>query len=218
MISHGARSQTVRPSLIAFVVGACAACVVASSRAGTPRAGILQSAGGGVRIASVTAGVSTECLFAISRTLTCVVRDRDGHIHDGFRASMNQDRVVFAPRSTRPLTVAQPPGTPVYGAYRTDPDPRLIRLDESASIGFLGTNIACQAARDGSTPGLRCLSHAGPGLPGPCCGPSFGLLVGSYGFYLSPRRLQELLVTGTGVTTGSHPPRAPYRIVREWRR
>jgi hypothetical protein len=154
-------------------------------------------------------------MFDSSRTLSCSVR-RDG-VQNGFRASMNHGRVIFRAGSTT-LAVVQRPGIPVYGTYRADPRPRTIRLAESASIGFLGTNVSCEAARDGTAPGLRCLAHVGPGLPGPCCGPSFPLLVGSYGIYLSARRLQELLVVASGVTVGSHSGAVPYRVVREWRR
>ena len=93
----------------------------------------------------------------------------------------------------------------------------MITLAEGASIGFLGTNVGCAAVRDGLVPGIRCLAHSGQGLPGPCCGPNFALLVGSHGFFLSPRRLRELLVVDDGVSAGTGPDSPPYRVIMEWR-
>jgi hypothetical protein len=129
---------------------------------------------------------------------------------------MDRNRVVFLRGSTRLLAAAQRAGAPVYGDYQHDAQPRSIRLAAGASVGFLGTNIACAAVAESATRGLRCLAHAGRGLPGPCCGPNFGLHVGSYGFFISPTRLEELRIVASGVYEGSGPHPPPYRTARSW--
>jgi hypothetical protein len=133
---------------------------------------------------------------------------------------MDPGRVVLSQvRAGKRVTLAavsQASGKPVYGRFARDRHPRQINLAEGASIGFLGTNIGCAAVRDHSSPGIECLAHSGLGLPGPCCGPNFALLVGSHGFLLSSRRLAELLVVNDGVSTGSGG--SPVRVLHEWRR
>ena len=208
------------------VVLVSATAFTGSGRAQTPQEGVLEPAGGGNGIVSIVGGQAVACTFHRAGgvpQLRCDVR-RNARI-EGFLTTMDPNRVAFLRVRTNttgnriaPLAaVSQQAGAPVYGAFQSDPNPTQIELANGATIGFLGTNIACSARRDGRAPALLCLAHAGPGLPGPCCGPSFGLLVGSYGFFLSPRRLEELRVVTTGVYSGSgtHPP--PDRIVNEWR-
>jgi hypothetical protein len=205
--------------VVVLVVAASGACAVAGGLAAPPQVGILDPAGGGVRIAYRIGTVSIQCSFrrtqAVPR-LTCAAR---GPVDHAFATSMDRSRVVFyrAGRVTPLKAVSQAAGEPVYGDYAADPHPRLIELAQGASIGFLGTNVECVAVRDGSAPGIRCLAHGGQGLPGPCCGPNYPLQVGSYGFYLSARRLQELHVVNSGVSTGSGPHPSPYKVVKEWR-
>lgn len=197
-----------------LLAGGCvslAACAAVASLAGAgwagpPQTGILQPAGGGVRVAYGSVACSFGLTASVPR-LTCSTSAR------GFGVRMDLRRVAFYRGSTRLLTVTQRAGTALYGDYEPDPNPGLITLAPGASVGFLGTNIACSAAANG----LRCLAHAGGGLPGPCCGPNYGLYVGSYGFFLSPTRLQALRVVSTGVYEGSGPHPPPFRVLRDWR-
>lgn len=199
------RSRSRAGGIVGLAAAAVAAATLVATSSAAPPGGILQPVGGGVLIAYA----SVECSFdgpARLPRLSCSTSAR------GFRAAMDRGRVAFLRGSTRLLTVTQRAGAAVYGDYLTDPSPRLIRLGAGASIGFLGTNIACATVANG----LRCLAHAGGGLPGPCCGPNYGLQVGSYGFFLSPTRLQELRVVHTGVYEGSGPYPPAYRTVRSW--
>jgi len=158
-------------------------------------------------------GASVGCSFAATSRLpliTCTTRR--------LSATMDARRVVFNRAGKRVAVVAQRAGAPVYGPYEPAQPGNPIVLGKGATVGFLGTNVACTALLDGSAPALRCLPRGGLGLPGRCCGPNFGLLVGGHGFLLSPRRLEELLVVGTGVYTGSGSHPAPFRVVKTWRR
>lgn len=191
---------------VSLAVCAAVASLAGAGRAGAPRHGILQALGGGVRVAYSSVTCSFGGTAALPR-LACSTSAR------GFGAGMTRRRVDFFRGSTRLLTVAQRAGTAVYGDYAPDPQPGLVQLAEGATVGFLGTNIACSAEAGG----LRCLARAGKGIPGPCCGPNYGAQVGSYGFFLSPTRLQELHVTGTGVYQASAPHPPLFRVLRDWR-
>jgi hypothetical protein len=192
--------------LVSLAACAAAASLAGFGWAGAPRSGILGPVGGGVRIAYSSVTCSFDGTARVPR-LTCSTSAR------GFGAGIDRRHVDFFRGSTRLLTVAQRAGAAVYGDYAPDHDPGLIRLAAGATVGFLGTNIACSTVANG----LRCLAHAGQGLPGPCCGPNYGLHVGSSGFFLSPTRLQELHVVGTGVSEGSGPHPPPFRVLRDWR-
>lgn len=213
--------------MLARGLAAAAAAVSVASFAATaggqqPPRGILDPAGGGVRVVYAVGAASVRCSFGRSGgvpRLACSLRGRDGRTPDrGFAATMDAGRVaLFRVRAGRRAPLAawsQQAGASAYGAFRRELHARVIRLHEGASIGFLGTNVGCAAVRDGRAPGIRCLAHGKGGLPGPCCGPNFPLLVGSQGFFLSAHRLQALLVVDDGVN-GSAP---PYRVVSEWQR
>jgi hypothetical protein len=213
----------MRAWVAALAVAIGAASAAATARGGPPQKGILQPVGGGVRLEYVVGADPVRCSLGLSgRTpqVACAVGGKAGR--RGFGATMDRRRLVFsrarAGRSTVLSTVSQRAGPPIYGAFRRYP-PRLIRLADDASVGFLGTNVACTAAAEGPAPGMLCLAHAGQGLPGPCCGPDYPLLVGSHGFLISPSELEELLVVNDGVSVGSSgpPPGAPFRVVRVWR-
>lgn len=137
---------------------------------------------------------------------------------------MDPHQVVFlrvrAGRQSTLAALPQHPGSPVYGSFREQQAERIIQLQEGATVGFLGTNIACTAVADSNAPAVRCLAHGAGGLPGPCCGRNYTLLVKSKGFFLTPRRLQALLVITNGVTQvgngGTAHPLRPYRVIADW--
>jgi hypothetical protein len=206
----------VRRQTVLLVTAASAASLVATALGGQPNGGILEPAGAGVRIVYALGNSSVQCSFGRSGhvpRLVCGIGGRSSR--QIFRAIIDVRRVAFfrvrGGRAAQLRAVSQRAGDPIYGPFGPDPEPRVITLAEGASIGFLGTNVGCTAVRDGVAPGIRCLAHSGQGLPGPCCGPNFSLLVGSHGFFLSTHRLQDLLVVGDGVNS------PPYRVVTEWR-
>jgi hypothetical protein len=144
----------------------------------------------------------------------------------GFAATIDVTRTTaFRFRADRPSPLGawrEPASTPVYGAFQRSRAGRVVRLAGGATVGFRGTAVACSARRDGGAPGIRCLVHGDQALPGPCCGPNYALLAGSYGFFLSTRRLEMLDVVDDGVTQvgpgGSVPRLPPYRVAAAWRR
>ena len=154
------------------------------------------------------------------------MRRADGGIPEqAFAATMDARRVVFlrvrGGRQTRLAAFPQRAGAPVYGPFRQEGKARTVQLYEGATIGIVGTNVACTAQRYGDAPALRCLAHGPGGLPGPCCGPNYPFLVKSNGFFLAPRRLQALLVVNSGVTQVANgapvgPLPSPYRVVKTW--
>ena len=89
---------------------------------------------------------------------------------------MDASRVAFfrfrAGRLVELRAVSQRPGAPVYGPFRSDSDPRTIALAENASIGFLGTDIACAAVHDGAVPALGCFAHGRSVFQAPAAGPT----------------------------------------------
>lgn len=216
--------------LLALATVAAAGVGLASAAAGGPPPGpIREPAGGGVQIVYMLGAFSVRCSYSRAGglpRLACGTRQAKGGIPEqAFAATMDARRVVFlrarAGRQTPLAALPQRAGAPVYGPFRQEGNARTVRLPEGATIGFIGTNIACSAERYGDAPALRCLAHGPGGLPGPCCGPNYPLLVKSNGFFLTPRRLQALLVVNNGVTqvadgagAGSLPP--PYRVVRTW--
>jgi hypothetical protein len=216
--------------LAAAAVALTVASLAATAEGQRPPRGILDPAGGGVRVVYAVGAASVRCSFGRSRgvpRLACSLRRRDGRSPErDFAATMDAGRValfrVRAGRRTRLAAWSQQTGAPAYGAFRREPHASVIRLHRVASIGFLGTNIGCVAVGDGRAPGIRCLAHGTGGLPGPCCGPNFPLLVGSHGFFLSTRRMQALLVVDDGVTEvpngGVARSAPPYRVIAEWRR
>jgi len=213
--------------LASAVVAAAGLCSTAAG--GEPQGGILFPVGGGVQIVYTVGASSERCSYGGSSGLprpACSTRPVDGSTPmQSFAAVMDPHQVVFlrvhAGRQTRLAALPQLAGAPVYGPYREQRTDRIIQLREGATVGFLGTNIACTAAPSGHTPAMRCLARAPGGLPGPCCGPNYPLLVKSTGFFLSPRRLQALRVVSSGVreipngtVAGPVPP--PYRVIKTW--
>jgi hypothetical protein len=213
--------------LAAVAVAAAGLCSVGA--AAGPQGGILEPVGGGVEVVYRVGASSARCLYGRSAGLPRLVCDigraGGGSEKHGFAALMDARQVVFvrvrAGRQTRLAVLSQRAGVPVYGAFRRQRAARIVELRAGATIGFIGTNIACTAERYGNAPALRCLAHGPGGLPGPCCGPNYPFLVNSNGFFLTPRRLQALLVVNSGVTqvnngTATGPPPPPYRAIRNW--
>jgi hypothetical protein len=204
--------------------------LAATAEGQRPARGILDPASGGVRVVYAVGAASVRCSSGRSSgvpRLACSLRGRGGRSPErDFAATMDAGRValfrVRAGRRSRLGAWSQLAGAPAYGAFRREPYARVIRLRRGASIGFLGTNIGCVAVGDGRAPGIRCLAHGTGGLPGPCCGPNFPLLVGSHGFFLSTRRMRALLVVDDGVSQvpsgGVARSAPPYRVIAEWRR
>ena len=210
-------------------VAFAAAGLVSTAAGGGPQRGILEPVGGGVQIVYTLGASSVRCSYGGTTglpRLACGTRQADGGSpQQAFAAVMDPHQVMFlrvrAGRQSRLAALPQRAGAPVYGPFREQRTERVVQLLEGATIGFLGTNIACTAESDGNAPAMRCLAHGPGGLPGPCCGPNYTLLVKSKGFFLTPRRLQALLVVNNGVTqvrngaaTGPLPP--PYRVVANW--
>jgi hypothetical protein len=210
-------------------VAAAGAGLASAATGGRPQGGILEPAGGGVQIAYTLGASSLRCSYVRAGgppRLACGTRQANGGTpRRAFAATMDPRRVVFlqvrAGGQTRLAAFPQRAGVPVYGPFRQERKPRIVQLLQGATIGFIGTNIGCTAQRYGNGPALRCFAHGPGGLPGPCCGPNYPLLVKSFGFFLTPRRLQALRVVRSGVTqvangaaTGPLPP--PYRVVRNW--
>ena len=221
----------MRAALGAIAAVVAAAVVAAAASGDQPRSGILEPVGGGVTVVYQLNGVSVRC--SVSRLggqarVGCSARGLDGRpLERSFEATIDAARTAaYRVRGGHPVSLAsrrEPAGTPVYGAFRRSSQGRAVRIAAGGTVGFLGTGVGCTAKQDGGTPGIRCLLHGRQGLPGPCCGPNYALLVGSYGFFLSTRRLQLLYVVDDGVTQvgpggggSTHSP--PYRVVAEWRR
>jgi hypothetical protein len=213
--------------LAAAAVAAAGLCSTATG--GEPQRGILDPVGGGVQIVYTVGASSVRCSYGGSSglpRLACGTRPVDGDSpKQVFAAVMDPHQVVFlrvhAGRQSILAALPQRAGSPVYGPFRERRTDRIIQLLEGATVGFLGTNIACTAEPYGNGPAIRCLAHGPGGLPGPCCGPNYPLLVRSTGFFLTPRRLQALGVVSTGVrevpsgtVAGPLPP--PFRVIRNW--
>jgi hypothetical protein len=221
-------SALVRVSgLAAVAVAAAGWCSMAA--AGGPLGPILEPVGGGVEVVYRVGASSVNCVYGRSAglpQLACATRRAGGRGKQVFAALMDARQVVFvrvrAGRQTRLAVMSQYAGVPVYGPFRRQRAARIVELRTGETIGFSGTNIACTAEQYGSTPALRCLAHGPGGLPGPCCGPDYPFLVSSTGFFLTPRRLQTLLVVNSGVaqvnsaTAATSPLPPPYRAIRTW--
>ena len=222
--------MSMRAALGAIAAVVAAATVATAARGDQPRSGILEPVGSGVTVVYAVNGLSIRC--SVGRAggearVGCSARGSGGRaLERGFEATIDAKRTAaYRVRHGRPGSLAswrEPAGPAVYGTFRRSGQGRVVSVAAGATVGFLGTGVGCTAKRDGTSPGIRCLLHGGEGLPGPCCGPNYTLLVGSYGFFLSARRLQVLHVVGDGVTQvgagggSTHSP--PYRVVAEWRR